>query len=298
MKTTEQIGAVLSATGTHTLGALVFWSLSAVRIERAALRAALAELGMAEAMPKDPSPKAALSKAVPAIIGSRKGLIARRIPGGFGLLVERIEDGRRLDVTHVANVTTQDQEVLVEYLLEAGQIPEDEIRAEYEKVRTKVQTMDLSEVLTAALMGSPSKGLLGAISIRERTGGLYFVPGEQVARMQRLKATLETLAPLCTISVMTITGDRENLEQTASVARVTFSTQLATLRDELTEFQANLQVKGKTPNGYSISTRAEKYRELRDRVELFRAVLGDVATELQEQVDGAKQEMLKALGAE
>lgn len=304
--TKEKLGAVLSSGGAHTLGAMVFWSLSAVHIRRDEFRARLADLGLDEAMPKDPSPKGALSKTVPTVLTGKRGVLARRVRNGFGLVLERLaNDGRRLDMNHVATVTVADGELQVTYeepdsesaLTEAQPGLIQALKTEYSQVRDYVQTPDLSEILSTALNGSPHRGLFAALSLRERTGGLYFIHGSHVERAQRFKALVEQLAPHCSITVLTITGDSENLDQTAAVAKTTFAAQLAALKAELVEFTEHLRGSDKSASEYSIATRAERYKELRARVDLFRDVLGDVATDLTGQIEDAKNDMVKQLEA-
>lgn len=304
--TKEKLGAVLSSGGAHTLGAMVFWSLSGAHIRRDEFRARLADLGLDEAMPRDPSPKGALSKTVSSVMTGKRGVLARRIRNGFGLVLERlVDDGRRLEVDHVATVGIKDSDLDVTYvepeheatLTEAQPDLIQSLKTEYAEVRDFVQTPDLSEILSTALNGSPHRGLFAALSLRERTGGLYFIHGSHVERMQRFKALVEQMAPHSSITVLTITGDSENLDQTAAVAKTTFAAQLAGLKAELVEFTEHLRGSDKSASEYSIATRAERYKELRARVDLFRDVLGDVATDLTGQIEDAKNDMVKQLEA-
>jgi hypothetical protein len=299
--TKEQIGAVLSATGTHTLGALVFWTLSSARIPRAVFRERLEALGLDHAMSKDPSPRGALSKAVPTTLVGKKGIIARRLPKDtFALVLEQVVDGVTLKLTHVASVSTKGDQLHVEYLDDGERLLTEahpafvaQLGVAYHDIRTHLFTPDLSEILSVALNGSPFRGLFAGISLRERTGGLFFVAGAHLERLHKFRALIEEFAPHCVINVMAITGNQENLEQTARAARSSFASQLQDLKDELHAFHAELD--GKSASSLSISTRVDKYRELGARVNVFRDVLGALAGELDGQIETAKKEMLKLL---
>ncbi len=284
----------------------MFWSLAGVKIQREEFRAELHRLGLDEAMSRDPSPKGALSKAVPAVVTGKRGVLARRVTNGsFGLLLERLKEEHRLEITHVATVGTKGGDLEISFVGEAeherlqkeqpGLLSQ--LASEYSLVRDYVQTADLSEVLSAAMNGSPYRGLFSALSLRERTGGLYFIHGSHVERMQQFAATIQRLAPECQVSVLTITGDRENLEQTAAAARTTFASQLKALKAELVEFRDHLSATQKAPSEHSIAVRAERYRELLARVELFKDILGDVAGDLSSQISEARDQMLAQLEA-
>ncbi|CAB4155108.1 hypothetical protein UFOVP650_79 [uncultured Caudovirales phage] len=301
--TKEQLGAVLSSVGTQTLGALVFWSLAGVRIRRDEFRAQLELLQLGEALPADPSPRGALGKAVEQVLAGKRSLIARRLAAGWALVTERVESGVA-KLEHVATVVTKDREVVFTYLdgfsvenFAAVGFPslEQLIRDAYDVACNYLLTADLSQALTNALTGSPHRGLLAGLSLRERTGGLYFINAAQVDRMQGLKALVATAARDCVVNVMTLTGDAENLQQAAVVARQTFAAQLADLRAELLQFNGSLQTDGKQPKDYAIRVRSERFKELKARVELFRDVLGSVASELETQIEDSRAELISKL---
>jgi hypothetical protein len=306
VNTKEQVGAVLSSVGATTLGALVFWSLSGVRVLRADFRAGLESIGLDAAMAADPTPKGALGKAMPAIMVGKRGVFARKAPGGgLAIVVEQAMDGA-LQHVHVATASTRGGQLGIERkapdadeLLVAAGHPGllVELEETYRTVRDYLGTVDLSEILSSAMNGSPHRGLFAALSLRERTGGLYFVPAAGVPRMAQLAELIHQVAPECQISVMTITGDQANLAQAAQAARSTFAAQLAELRTELLSFGAKLEADGKQPGTHSITVRAERFRELQARVQVFRDVLGDVAAELDGQIVAVRTELLGKLEA-
>jgi hypothetical protein len=319
--TKEQVGAVLASGGTQTIGALVFWSLASVRVKRDEFRERLTSLGLDSAMGKDPSPRSALSKAVAAAFTGRKGVMARRLANGnVGIVLERITAGHA-KYRHVATVSAHsgafqtDAEVeplpatssgpVVSYEGETEGVPAREaltavapsllaeLGAAYETANSYLLTNDLSEVLISAVNGSPHRGLLAGLSLRERTGGLYFIAGPYVERMQQLQHLIQDVAPSCVVSVMTITGSKENLGEAARAAKLTFAAQLDELKTELVDFKAGLQMKGKGASEYSIETRIERYKDLAARVAVFKDLLG--VDDLERQIEAAKTEMVKEL---
>lgn len=303
--TTEELGAVLSAGGTQTLGALVFWSLSAAHIPRAEFRAEIEKLGLESALERDPSAKGALGRAVPNTFSGRKGILARRLPKGWAIVREKLVVGQAADYAHVVTLTANGDAMEITYLndyteeLLVAEFPGllATLREQFDAARSYIQTPDLSEFLSAAINGSTKRGLFSALSLRERTGGLYFVHGSQVERLMALRGLLARLAPHCTINVMRLTGDSENLSQAAQAARVTFSAQLATLRNELSEFKASRQAEGREVSDAAVTVRMGRFRELSDRVALFRDVLGEVTTELETEITTARDVMVAELEA-
>lgn len=309
MQTKEQVGAVLGSGGTNTIGALVFWSLSGVAVRRDKFRKALEELGLDAAMSKDPSPKTALSAAVRRVMQGRAGYFAR--PNGREWAIvreERQTDGVQAVLAHKHVLTLTTVEAGVSGTIINPQSGEEvevsplesivrEVEREFDSEREYMGTAVLSEVLSAVMHGSPHRGLFAGVSLRERTGGLYFISAEHVEKMASLANLIRQEAPDCIVNVMTLTADAENLEQAAQAAKRSFENQLAELRAELVDFKAKLGADKKAPTERSIQVRANRFRELQDRVGVFREVLGSVADELVQTVEDGKSEMVKQLEA-
>jgi hypothetical protein len=297
------LGAFLRAGGTKEIGALVFWSLSGVNIPRDEFRKAFEAHGMGAAVPRAPRHATCLTTAVTGAMVGKKDVFARRLEhNGWGLVVEHHDrDNNELAHKHVATVELEGLKNIrlkwkfqgkPEQLAKLSVVKPD-IEARYETARTHLDTSDLSSILVNLMHGTARETLLGAVSLRERTGGLYFVHARRLEDLALVKNTVERLAPKCSITVLTISGSADNLAAAAAAARQSFEGQLKELRDELVQFKAQLGNKGATE--HNITVRANRYDQLNARVELFRDVLGDVALELEMSIASAKAELVKEL---
>jgi hypothetical protein len=316
-ETLTHLGDFLASGGHQTIGALVFWSLSGVKCRRDELRAALKEAGVGAAMGKDPGHAASLSRAVHAVKAGKPQLVERRLAKGWALVIQSNEvgEGGKLKLVHAATVQADPLESAVRRRQQQNphqiahdlewkfQAPAAELRAvlpiareveeKYLEVRDWLDTAGLSEILVNAMHGTSKDQLLGAVSLRQSSGGLYFVHGSKLPLLHALRGVVERFAPACDINVMTITGSQDNLAAAGKAARQGFQHQLQELRAELAEFRASTEL-GKRRET-SITVRAEGFRRLQARVELFRDVLGGVADELGAQIEEARGEVERLL---
>lgn len=295
--TAQRVSEVLGAQGLKTIGALVFWTLSGVRIPRAELKEALEALGLGAAMVRQPTAATALAEAVKRTGMGRKGLIFRPMKRDWALVVERGE-GKTLRMSHVATFKVgADERVEVEELARFDELSNLRlaIGAQYEEARDYAHSSDMSAVLCAALQGVGSSMMLGGLSLRQGAGGLYYVSAAKLDTMRSLAAMVHEKAPGCSVEVMTLTGDADNLEAAARNVRGNITTQLRETRQEIQAFVAELKDKGRSARGDSITTRAEVFRQLQGRVELFSDVLGDTMGELKAQVEAARVELMTEL---
>lgn len=297
--TTERLGTYLEAHGTRTIGALVFWTLANVNVGREDFRRAMAEEGLGAAVPRDPRPTTCLTTAVRKAMVGKSDAFVRRLDGGaWGIVLERqdVED-KRLQHAHVASVRVETSELKptpeLKWDVKArpGQLERlrsigGEVQARFVEAMTRLDTSDLSAVMTTSMHGTTRDQLVGAVSLRERTGGLYFVHASKLDVLRRLKAVVERFCPECSIVVMTITGEADNLEQAAQAARQSFVAQLKELQAEVATFRSELG--GKQPTDRNLTVRANRFKQLAARVELFGDILGDVAGELKTQIDQAR----------
>lgn len=317
--TAERLEAVLSGVGSKTIGALVFWSLSGVDCSRDALRDAFTARGMAAAVPRDPRPTTLLSTAVKATGVGKANVLWRRAGSGWALVLEETvtENGAtRLAHAHVATVKV---DAHLEYVKRAllqnpqrlapelqwkftgkplqvhrAQVIAAEVEQAYHRAKNYLETADLSVVLVNLMHGTSRDTLLGAVSLRQSTGGLYFVHASQVERARQVRDLVHQLAPKCSVVVMAITGEAENLEAAAQAARLGFVTQLNELRNEVTKFLSE------TPRAEvsdrNINVRVDRYKQLSARVEIFRDILGSVAGELGSQIEAARKDLEREVG--
>lgn len=316
-ETVTHLGDFLASGGHKTIGALVFWSLAGVKCRREELRAALQEAGVGAAMGKDPGHAASLSRAVHATKAGKPQLVERKLAKGWALVIQSTEVGTdgKLKLVHAATVKADPMEFAVARRRAQSpqqkahdlewkfQAPAAELRAvlpiareieeRYLEAREWLDTSDLSEILVNAMHGTSKDQLLGAVSLRQSSGGLYFVHGSKLPRLLALRGVVERFAPKCDINVMTITGSEENLAAAGKAARQGFQHQLQELRKEVAEFRAGTEL-GKRRES-SVTTRAEAYSRLAARVEMFRDVLGGVADELGAEIEGARAEVERLL---
>lgn len=296
--TKDDIANVLKGTGTKTIGAMVYWSLSGVDIPRDVLREELVALKLDRAMGRDPRPSTMLSTAVQKAQVGAGGWILRKIGSSWAIVVEQ-KTPERLNFIHALTVRAGEKTGLEWTTVDALELPggsallaaiKERVEVEYEQTRRAIDTSELSAILVAAV-----GWLISAIGLRERSGGLYFVHGRYVPAMRELKALVERLAPACDITVMTLTGDDENLAAAARAARSSFSAQLQALKDEIGEFTSQLKG-GKEATDRNYVVRADKLGALADRVELFRDILGGITGELTGEIEAARAQLATDCG--
>jgi len=325
-ETIRDLGDFLGAGGHQAVGAIVFWSLSSVQIERAELRAAFEQIGMGAAVPKDPRHSTSLTTAVHQMLVGKPGVLARKVDKGWGIVIEShqaVEPGTgqaraRLRYQHSATVVADPFDLGMAARRE--KFPEQraleldwtftpasdcvrrtfelarEVEQRFLDARRYLDTSDLSTILVNAMHGTTRDSLLGAVSLRQTAGGLYFVHASKIEKLRALQGVLARLAPQSEITLLTITGSADNLAAAAKAARQSFQLQLAELRSEVAEFRRTTPIGNRSER--SITTRADHYRQLAARVELFRDVLGSITDQLEAEITGARGELERLLDAE
>lgn len=308
------LSAYLQGGGQKTIGAFCFWSLSGVKVLRTEFRAAFEAIGMGAAVSRDPRFETTLGVAAAALPVGKKDVVTRRHDGGFAILVETDVDGR-MGLKQVAHVTVEKDKWRVEdarkkdlnrlapelvwkfmgttKLLERAKVLARELEQAFAESRSYVDTSDLSNTLVNAMHGTTKDALLQAVSLRQTTGGLYFLHSSKVEQARALVAMVQQLAPKCVVTVMTVTGDHDNLEAAALAARTSFTSQLGELKAELRKFRLETPIGERSER--SVSTRLNHFKQLRGRVELFRDVLGSIAGELAQEIDEGRAEVERLL---
>lgn len=312
-ETLSDLQAVFASQGTHMVGAIVMWSLRDVHAERGELRAALEAIGLGVACPRDPKPERILAKAVEACGSGQRGILVRRLSKStHAIIQERETDSEVLELDHtitmglatVEGVTSAVSKSLAQAEETAGAPePSDralalaaKIGAEYDRIRKFANTDDMSVILTTAMLGTYRDNMLGALSLREGTGGVYFVPGSQIPTLVKLQELLHGLPGNSRMTVLSIYGDTANLAETAATARASFTAKLNELRQELGAFVQTLKSGDKEGTESHAETRLRRLDNLRDRVDMWGDILGDVRAELFTGIESAKAEVVKALG--
>lgn len=304
-----ELSDFLSSGGTKTLGALVFWSLSGVNIPRGELRREFTDAGLQAAVPRDPKISTMLTTAVGDAMVGQRDLVARRFGAGWAVQLEQKdpEDDRVLRYTQILTMvptvapTPDGIPIAWKYRgtvaqLARAQVVRDAIALKFAQTRDYLNTSDLSTILVNLMHGTSKDTLLGAVSLRERTGGLYFVHAKHLEDARLVREILERLSPKSVITIMTLMGDADNLAAAAAAARRSFETQLKELREEVLEFKATLAKDDKTATDRQVELRTDRYQQLRDRVLLFSDVLGDISGELTREIDAARDALREGLG--
>jgi hypothetical protein len=295
-----QVGDVIAGAGPKRVGALVFWTLQGVDIPREKLRAGLDRLGLAAGLGRDPTPKALLSSAVKHCVPRRPGVLVRPMGAGEWALVVERRSTTGLEHEHLVTLKVGKEGP---ERVERGK-PLDPVRellaaidARYQHCSEHVDTPELSACLVQLMSGTYKDPLLSAVSLRERTGGLYFVPSAKVDLAFAVSALVRVHAPTSEINVFAISGDADNLAQASAAAKRGFASQLSELRDEIAELKGELAAKAAVATDRNLLTRAKRFQMLRERVQMFRDVLGTVTDELTAEVDTVKAQLLGELEA-
>lgn len=320
--TAEKLEAVLAGTGTRTIGALVFWSLSGVDCSRVAFREAFEAIGMGAAVPRDPRESTLLTTAVRLSGTGKANVLWRRAGKGWALVLEEAiadpdrPETTRLAHTHVATVTIDTHREYVKRALAQNpnrlapelqwrfqgkpaqvaraQVIAAELEQHYHQTKHFMDTADLSVTLVNLMHGTSRDTLLGAVSLRQSTGGLYFVHSSKVEQARQVRDLVHQLASKSSVVVMAITGEAENLEAAAQAAKLGFASQLNELRAEVTKFLA--ETPRHAVSDRNVSVRVDRYKQLSTRVEIFRDILGSVAGELGNQIEAARKDLEREVG--
>lgn len=302
----ENLATVIRGAGQHVVGALAMWSLSNVRIERAALRSAFEAMGLGEAVPRDPSFGAVLNRACQSAKKGNGNIVFDKVVDDHEKVVYALSDKS----THsaVAQVSYQ-QRVRVAVNKSTGSVLlEDEDDATLQRVaalfseeRDFAGTDDLSAVLSNCMNGRTHDVLLNAVNLRGDAGGVYFVPAEKLSTLQRLQEFVNEQGQ-SQFTVWEITGSHQHLAQAARAATHAFSARLDTLRREVQAFSDKVRAEAGSEDEATqaaldagINLRREKYEQLAAQVETYADVLGAKRDELLSAIGEARAALRAAI---
>lgn len=303
---TRQLQDYFEKRGENAIGALAYWTLSGVEVQRDAFREAMEAIGLGGAVARDPRPEALLSKAVDKVKPGLQGMYFRRL-GRYehALLVEHKDEEGRLHGSHVYTLRAAEpagggaweaQAVgVVEQALPMAAAVAQKVCDAYRHARDYIDTADLSSTIVRALHGSYRDPMLAAVSLRETTGGLYFVPSQGLDKLRALAAYVRQQGG-CTFAAFTLYADAENLEQAGQAAQRDFRTQLAETQKEVQGFLDGLRAKKGEATDRNLEVRLRRYDALRDRVDLWADVLGDARQGLLDTIAEAKTAMAAEMG--
>jgi hypothetical protein len=198
------------------VGYTVFWRLAGIRVDHDELADALDRTGMKDFLPKPPSPRVALRRALEQWIADKKNL-ARKTEDGdeedqrmlirvinrtgsdhlvFALVAENI-DFAALGLSYGTSlrillhkktgemIVTTEASGVIDALNESSQLA-DELAPYWEEYKNKFIARDLSEMMREIIDS------LKATSLRQ-SGGVYFVPVTMRESISRLRELIENL---------------------------------------------------------------------------------------------------------
>lgn len=179
-KTTRGLIAVEKAD--NTTGAIAYWQLCG-DVQLSALREAwLAEQLDEALLPKPNSDDAALTRAAKSLQEQR--VLVRKDPrGGWAVVREQANTAAGLSYEIPGRVTFKDGVVTFADGVDSASY-EARVRAEYERARSTLSTVDVSQWL----VGLMTK--LGGVPLRDR-GGIYFVPRKAIETYQKARRAVE-----------------------------------------------------------------------------------------------------------
>lgn len=290
--------------GRHTIGAIVLWTLEAVHIPRAVLRARFEELGLGAAVPEDPSPEACMrraagegmkgqvkvndrdSKDLPRVLVRECARDEERVT--YAIVEERrVRGQKRLDYQQLCRIAVNRTTGKLE-LEDPDNAVAKKISEAYQRFVETADAQDVSHCLTTALTGTQTQPLLQGLSLRERHGGVYFVHAKHLPTLRLLAQWVEEQTD-STFNVLTMAADAENLEQAARMAKSAFTAKFRELMEELEQWRSE---SGEDANTRSAKVRLSRFARLRDQAELYKDLLGDMAAELSTHVEVVRRQLV------
>jgi hypothetical protein len=286
------------ASGTRTLGALVYWSgISDVRIPRTTFRTEFERMGLGKAVGRDPRAEACLNMAA-AVASRRQGkdvqpakvqLKEKGTHAVYAVLMRRDvavpgEPTARVRYLEEARVAVdRGQPSPFPIVITASDVDQDDARdaliadmiSEYQDILANIRTQECSEALMLAM------GLVGGLSLRP---GVYFVPAARLATVLELKEFMYTHANV-ELSTWAITANDANVAQSRRDARSAFLDKIRVLVDECKAFADS---KGDELTTKSINARVARFHTLDGQAQLYADILGDQVEQLRTVIADAR----------
>jgi hypothetical protein len=306
MTPTQEIQTVLRGHGEHIVGALAMWSLRDVFVARDQLRAAFESMGLGDAVPRDPSFSACLTRACERVRKGKPGIVFDKVAETPERSVFAVSDRTKDESSATVRY---DQRVRIAVAKATGALElEDQldgtllaVAEAYQDILTYAGTEDLSACLSRAMHGKGTDSLLCATNLRGEAGGVYFVPAEKLATLQTLASWVGEQGE-SEFSVWQVTGSHQHLAQAARAAKTAFSAKLDTLRREVEVFAAKTRAEAGSEDAQtqaqldaSIGIRRERYEQLAAQVETYADVLGAKRDELIASIGQARDALRLAI---
>lgn len=290
MSINMEIGHALETSG-DAIGAITFWSLRGATARRDDLRKSLGDLGLV--MPRDPKPQVRI----------RMALESARRRSDATIVFDKVSESKTEIVYAISERGVNEIEKKAAYehrtrlsldkvsghlLLEDEQDPVlGAVRDRYAELAVYASVYELGQCLAVALQGRRRDVGLGGVNLRGGTGGVYFVPRSNMARLRGLAEIMDHAAGFGAMTVWPVPAGDRALAQAQQAVQADLVEQIRTtklsvelLLEELTEVPKG----GWDPMGKSFRARAAAFHQIRARADLYADLLGDVRAELLAQV--------------
>jgi hypothetical protein len=285
---------------TPLVGYTVFWGLAGIRVNRDDLERALDQAGLIEFLPKAPSPRVALRRALEHWLANRKRFSNQ--PGAqatgddteeertlirvinrsgsdhlvFALVAENV-DFASLGLNYGTSlrillhkktgemIVTTEASGMIDALHESRQLAA-ELAPYWQEYKDKFIARDLSQMMREII------DRLNATSLR-RAGGVYFVPATEREPLGRLRDVIERLPRaalsdpfVCALGIPQAEETRKGLAQAVH----------AGMMDEIISLRADLDRLGESSGAVrekTIAGRLIHYKRLRAKAEIYKDLL-------------------------
>jgi len=307
----------IQTTTLPTVGYTVFWRLTGIEVHQEDLGRLMSAAGLASALPKPPTARVALRRALVAWIAERAASGAGPAPGNhagavsedapqralirvvnqperkwmmFALIAEDVDLGAlgltygtnlRLFLhkeTHEVRVTTE-ATGLQDAVAEAREVAA-ELNPYYQRALVTYESGDLSRLVRDLVMN------MNAVSLRDG-GGLYFVPETHAEALHRLRNFIEALPTKGDREPSFITvpqvDDNAARRQLARAVHEGLLDELGALHTDLQRFVAQAE-NGVKVRERTIQERLSNYRALKGRAQTYADLLGMQQEQVEAQV--------------
>lgn len=257
------------AGGPH-VGDMVWWTLADADVERQALVLAWQTAGLdPDLLPEVPTPEKALRAAVRAAqTGLRDQLVRLSYEGPDALVFVVKQEAKTLDHdTDYATLAKITLDRTNGQLTVTGQADvTSKIQVEFTRLLATHTARDVMTTIVKSLRK------WAAVSLRE-TGGIYWVPTTQKAKLLALQQAVQTIGK-SQVYLVPVFGSPEASRSIGAAAAGTIEADLAALKAEIDGFLEE------APRASTLTRRLDAFEDLRARADLYRTILGVTVDDL------------------
>lgn len=268
------------------LGAFVWWSLRGVDVERDEMREAFKAVGLERAVPRDPQPRAVMTRACREALRSVTMHRFDRVREDGEVITSALS---RCAKDAAAESVTWTQVAIIRLDVPSGTIstlvndPTDIEAAQivqrakdlYAHVARYASSDDLRTALGHAMNGRRRDLLLGAVNVN----GVHYVRREQLDRLGALATWVQTKSA-GEITIVTVERTSENEAQIASGAQATILSRVRELQGEADHIAELVQLASEDELDRVLQPYLDRFELIRSSIELYSDVLGQVREDL------------------